>query len=279
MTIESTRVNRNPLVKAPSSLTGGMISVLEAFMEDKSRDIHTCIPANVISVNYDEGYVTVQPLITTVRDHSYESELPYPVLEEVPIFFNSAGRGKARMSFPIKAGDTGLLLFSERSVENFLNSDGVSLQKSNNYNGVGIGGVANPIGFLPEIFTASSARKFSSSDIVLENEKAVTNHAPDGTITSTSGSATSVINPDGSATVSNGGGFITLQADGSVNINGFIITPNGAATSPVSVTSPSVVAGASLTVKGKEMDGHEHLVGTYKDAENRPIKGVSGEPA
>ncbi len=261
-----------------SSMSGGMIKVVDAWFAEASRNIHTCIPANVLEVDYAKGYVKVQPLITTVKDNSYETEIPYPEMQEVPIFFNSAGRGKARMSFPIKAGDTGLLLFSERSVENFLNSDGASLQKSNNFAGVGVGGRLNAVGFLPEIFTAQSARKFSSTDIVVDNEKSTVSLAPDGTITSTNGTVTNVLNPDGSSTVSNGGGFITLLADGSVNINGFIITPNGAATSPISVTSPSVVAGTSLTVKGEEMDGHNHSVGNYKDAENRPIQGISGDP-
>lgn len=270
--------NQNPNMHMSSSMSGGLVKVMDAWFSEVSRNIHTCIPASVLEVDYDKGYVRVQPLITTVKDNSYENEIPYPEIPEVPIFFNSAGRGKARMSFPIKSGDTGLLLFSERHVENFLNSDGASLQKSDNFTGVGVGGRLNAIGFLPEIFTAQSARKFSNTDIVVDNEKSAVSLAPDGTITSTNGTVTNVLNPDGSSTVSNGGGFITLLADGSVNINGFIITPNGAATSPVSVTSPSVVAGASLTVKGKEMDGHNHSVGTYKDAENRPIQGISGDP-
>lgn len=261
-----------------SSQSGGMIKVMDAWFAEVSRNIHTQIPASVIEVDYDKGYVRLQPLITTVKDNSYENEMPYPELNEVPIIFTSSGRGKARISVPVKPGDTGILYFSERSTENFLNSDGVSLQKSDNFTGVGVGGRLNPLGFEPEIFTAQSARKFSSTDIVIENEKSKVNLAPDGTITATNGTVTNILNPDGSSTVSNGGGFITLLADGSVNINGFIITPNGAATSPVSVTSPSVVADASLTVKGKEMDGHNHSVGDYKDAENRPIQGTSGDP-
>lgn len=269
---------QNPTMNVSASLSGGLISVLDAWFGETSRNIHTCIPASVIEVNYDKGYVRVQPLITTVKDNSYKNEIPYPEISEVPIFFNSAGRGKARMSFPIKQGDTGLLLFSERSTENFINSDGVSLQKSDNFVGVGVGGRLNAIGFLPEIFTAQNARKFSSKDIVIDNEKSKVSLAPDGTITSTNGEVTSVLNPDGSSTISNGGGFITLREDGSVDINGFVITPNGAATSPVSVTAPTMTATTSLTIKGVEMDEHGHEVGTYKDGEGRSLSGTAGNP-
>lgn len=66
---------------------------------------------------------------------------------------------------------------------------------------------------------------------------------------------------DGSGTLSNALASVTLTAAGglnidtttAVNINGFIIGPDGAASSPVGLTAPSVVAG------GVEQAGHVHL--------------------
>lgn len=108
------------------------------------------------------------------------------------------------------------------------------------------------------------------------NDSCSVTQKADGTIVGTNGSGTTTNNPDGSIESVNSAGFIRLLADGSVNINGFIITPVGAATSPVSVGAPSVAAAVSLVVAGKEQSGHSHLPGTYIDAEARPITGNSG---
>jgi len=61
---------------------------------------------------------------------------------------------------------------------------------------------------------------------------------------------------DSSAIISNSNGTMTLQADGTVNINGLTISPSGALVSPISVTSPSIVA------NGKELADHLHPAGT-----------------
>jgi hypothetical protein len=70
---------------------------------------------------------------------------------------------------------------------------------------------------------------------------------------------------------------ITGVASGGIDLNGFIINADGSASSPVSVTTPSVVASSSLTVAGKEMDQHEHSDGTYK-AGSTDVSGQSGPP-
>lgn len=74
----------------------------------------------------------------------------------------------------------------------------------------------------------------------------------DGTIKIENDSVSYTLNPDGSTIETNGSGTKTMAADGTVNINGFIIAPDGAVESPVSITSPSVIA------DGKELAGHKH---------------------
>ena len=80
---------------------------------------------------------------------------------------------------------------------------------------------------------------------------------------------------DGTLDMTNALGNITMTPDGTVNINGAIITPTGAISSPVSTTSPLVVAAASLTINGKEMNNHTHLPGTYNIG-GTPVTGNSG---
>lgn len=113
-------------------------------------------------------------------------------------------------------------------------------------------------------------------EIISSNDNCSITQKPDGTIIGTNGSGTTTNNPDGSIESVNSAGFIKLLSDGSVNINGFIITPAGAATSPVSVGAPLMDAATSLLIAGKEQADHSHLPGTYIDAEARPITGESG---
>lgn len=85
----------------------------------------------------------------------------------------------------------------------------------------------------------------------------------DGTIKIENDSVSYTLNPDGSTIETNGSGTKTMAADGTVNINGFVINPDGSASSPVSVTAPTTIATNSLTVAGKEMKDHTHSAGTY----------------
>ena len=75
---------------------------------------------------------------------------------------------------------------------------------------------------------------------------------------------------DGSVIVSNENGFYTLESNGDVNINGVVISATGAVESPVSFTAPSAI------INNKELADHDHGPGSYKDAEQRPLSGVSG---
>lgn len=80
----------------------------------------------------------------------------------------------------------------------------------------------------------------------------------DGTATLSNANASTELKPSGEVSTQNGGGFYRLLDDGTVDINGFTITPDGAATSPVSVTAPTVEGTSSLIAAGKEIVGHSH---------------------
>ncbi len=106
---------------------------------------------------------------------------------------------------------------------------------------------------------------------------------PDGSWVETNGAYSKSVNADGSYEETNGAYTKTVDASGAMtqtgqvfNLNGFIINPDGSATSPVSVGAPLVDAATSLKVAGKEQSGHNHLPGDYLDAESRPITGNSG---
>jgi len=81
-------------------------------------NVQTAIPARIVSIKgFEEGQtVAVQPLINTVDKDGVVMEIP--LLYDVPIMFPSAGGGI--LSFPVTEGDTVLLVFSSRSIDDFV---------------------------------------------------------------------------------------------------------------------------------------------------------------
>ncbi|AUR86378.1 hypothetical protein NVP1084O_171 [Vibrio phage 1.084.O._10N.261.49.F5] len=252
----------------PRPYSKGIQEVFYQYMRAASRDIKTGMPVTVKSVDYDRCLVTVQPNIRTIlgmtgSDAEYQIEqLP---VEEVPILFEDADNGTARITVPIQEGDTGVLVYAHRNTSVFLESDGKTIQDTEAYEGAGFNGATPKLGFRAGMKTKSEARPFSKDKVIVEYNSASTSISRQGEIKSTNGTATSVINPDGSVNINNGGGFIEISTDGTVNINGFTITPDGTATSPTSVIAPTMTAGQSLTVAGKEMSEHKHSNGTAPD--------------
>ena len=279
-----------------------LLDVLENMFDSKSRNIRTCQPAIVVEVDSLKGFVTVQPLIRTQKDNSGEIEVQDDVQYEVPIHFQSAQSGKARLSFPISKGTVGIVHYCERNRENWINSDGKTLQDSGNYNGVGMDGKLSPLYFVPEVLTPQSARQFSETDVVLDYNNSEFRITPDGIIkltnsvfttqytqdslTSTNGTITSTLNTDGSGEISNGSGFIKLEIDGSINLNGVIINPAGTITQPAgqtlsttTVNTSTLAATDSLTIDGVEMKEHKHKAGNeLLDGGGNKCTGKTGEP-
>lgn len=258
-------------------MEGGLIKLLETYVSQRLAAARTTTPAKVLTVDYERSLVNVEPLIRTMFDPVTQEEIGIPEVLEVPIMFQGANRGSARMTFPIKEGTIGLLLFADRHVEKYLSSDAVNTQDSGSYYTMGTDYYLNAIGFIPELFTYANSEGFDPNDVVLTHGVAETRHKADGTVITSNKEGTQTLSPDGSMSMVNSSGYIKLLADGSVDINGFIITPTGAASSPVSVTAPTLAATTSLTVKGKEMDEHTHSDGSYV-AGSVDVTGQSGEP-
>lgn len=85
----------------------------------KLLDVHTSMPAIVISYNADERTVTAQPAIQRVfsEGEGLEGATNLPPCVDVPVIFPMGGGYE--LTFPIKAGDECLLIFSERCIDNW----------------------------------------------------------------------------------------------------------------------------------------------------------------
>jgi phage baseplate assembly protein gpV len=106
------------------SLSGLAQSVVERF----AGDLHTCLPARIISLSYDLQKATVQPMIKaryTDGDGDPEKGVKEMAsIPSVPLVF--MGSKHATMTFPVAVGDLVLVFFSERSIDAFKYSDGKS---------------------------------------------------------------------------------------------------------------------------------------------------------
>jgi hypothetical protein len=79
-------------------------------------NVHTCMPGKIISYDPTKQKASVKPLLK--RTYIDGQEMPFPVITEVPIVFPRAG--SAGLILPVNPGDFVLLLFSERTMDQWL---------------------------------------------------------------------------------------------------------------------------------------------------------------
>lgn len=232
------------------------------------KSVATSIPGHVLS--FDPATQSAQIQIGVVRiDVNGKEFTPSPLIT-VPVYF--CGGTNFAVEYQIDQGDYGIILFSQRCIDGWKTTGGVAKNPIMRFHDM------QDAMFLPGCRPRPKVLpNFANNGVRLRNADG--SHyvwlKNDGTIESTNGTCTDTLAPDGTITRVNENGNITMAPDGTVNINGAIITPNGAISSPVSVTAPLVQADESLIIAGAEVREHVHDKGTYKDAENRPL--LSGD--
>ena len=216
----------------------GLVDSLKDLIDFRLLSLFTMIPARVVAVNYKENHLNAQPLIRTKGTD--DSQHTSPEMAHVPMFVLSANRGKARITLPVKIGDTVLILYSQRSLGEFYNSNGEEVVDTDSTITHG----CYPIMALPCLFTKASAVPINSSDIVVENGSTTLVMNPSGDITATC--PTFVVN--GNLEIN---GNSTLNGDEAINgdvthIGNNIQTGNLATTGGISVTGALTNAGVPV---------------------------------
>lgn len=93
-----------------------LVQVMSQFIRASMDNVHTALPAVILDYDYKKQKAKVKPQVNKKFDDGIELELP--VITGVPVIFPRAGG--ASLSFPVKKGDTVLVLFSERSLDEWL---------------------------------------------------------------------------------------------------------------------------------------------------------------
>lgn len=96
-------------------------SAMTAFFEYQMRNMYTAIPAKIMQVrNAEQCKVDVKPLVDMV--FSNLETLEWATIPNVPVMYPSSST--SAITFPVKAGDIVLLVFSQSGLDVFKSGDG-----------------------------------------------------------------------------------------------------------------------------------------------------------
>jgi len=92
--------------------------VLHKAIRNGLAEVHTALPAEILAFEPGERKAEVRPLLKRRLPNGEEQSLP--VISDVPVMFPAAnGRG---ITWPLEKGDKVLLFFTERSIDQWLDS-------------------------------------------------------------------------------------------------------------------------------------------------------------
>ena len=101
--------------------TPGLADLILMAIRANQVELNTCMPATIVSYDSAKQTASVQPSFKRMRLDT-KSFITRAVIDDVPVVFpRSQGRG---IVFPIAAGDPVMLLFSQRSLDSWLDKGG-----------------------------------------------------------------------------------------------------------------------------------------------------------
>lgn len=98
--------------------------VIRTIIDQELMDLNVCLPGKVTKFNSATQYADVQ--IQLLQKNVDGSLVKYPVIPNVPVKFAKANGGKAFIYLPVKVGDDVILVFSQRSLDNWKTQGGMS---------------------------------------------------------------------------------------------------------------------------------------------------------
>jgi len=231
---------------------------LREFVDRMLMRQNTAIPGIVKSFNATRQTVSAQPAIKMRTNiDGVEGYVEPPILVEVPIVYPRAG-GYA-LTLPIAVGDSCLLLFSQRAIDNWLDRGGVQPPEEG-----AIGSrhhdLTDAIAVFGPFPTPQALTGWLTNGIELRNASRGTRVTIQGNVvTVQSGTSLITVNPDGS---------IEITAATGVTINGPLLV-TGAIVSQTSLADPLGTMGEVRTV----YNSHTHNEGGTVTA--TPNQGMS----
>lgn len=139
--------------------------ILFQAIQTKLLEMHVCLPCKVTKVNATTGYVNVQPTLQT-RYKTKSAATNLPEIQSVPVQMPSGQDWWIKA--PIAVGDVGVLLFSERSLDNWSVTSGQEFVDPNDSRMFNLSDAI----FLPGIRTSVNPISGAGTDLVVHNGSA-----------------------------------------------------------------------------------------------------------
>lgn len=148
-------------------------------------NVHTSVPGKIKTYDETKQKASVVPLLKKKWRDSSGTLGDLPVLNNVPVFSWSCNNRKTFIHLPLKPGDLGMIMFCDRSIDNYLSSspqEGREVEPT--WHNSPRHHDLSDAWFIPGILPFEiSLQNISPDDIIIKNNKLTINIAPDGKIT------------------------------------------------------------------------------------------------
>ena len=183
------------------------------------KDVCTSIPGHVLT--FDPLTQRAQVQIGILRVDVNDATFTIPPIVEVPVHFQG---GDYAIEYQIDEGCEGVILFSQRCIDGWVQSGGVATNPRGRFHNM------QDAMFLPGFRSQPNVLPDFQNNGVRMRNKAGTQFVwlkNDNSIHMDNGVARFNVLADGTTLMQNGAGSFQLQADGTFLINGLKITPQG----------------------------------------------------
>ena len=95
--------------------------VIKEWIRKGNEDVHVSMIGKIESYDPSTNRASITPVGSfTAPDWQ---EIPYPTIHNVPLQYPCGNGGKSGCTFPVKMGDTCIIIFSDHQIENFLSGE------------------------------------------------------------------------------------------------------------------------------------------------------------
>lgn len=159
--------------------------VIKDWIRKGGENIHVSMIGKIETYNPQTNRASITPVGTmTCPDWQ---ELPFPTIHNVPIQYPCGNGGKSGCTFPIKQGDTCIIIFADHQIENFLSGEKSDDMRNHSMNDA----YAIPTLFSDSVPTLKSNPNdvclFNNGSLVVLNSSSMTINLADGTSVSIGG--------------------------------------------------------------------------------------------
>ena len=159
---------------------------IKEWIRKGGENIHVSMIGKIESYNPQTNRASITPVGSmTCPDWQ---EIPYPTIHNVPIQYPCGNGGKSGCTFPVKPGDTCIIVFADHQIENFLSGEKSDDMRNHSMNDA----YAIPTLFSDSVPTLKSNPNdvcmFNNGSLVVLNSSSMTINLADGTSVSIGGS-------------------------------------------------------------------------------------------